>query len=281
MTTEETRGGVAFDPAAMDRVERRFWREAWESVSTAVAAEHGVRRRDFGPIQATIAVDLGEVPMLNFLLGASESGAVEDGHLEAAVGWAVGEGVRPCVPLTPGLPGSEAAEAWLGARGWGDGHAFMKLVRDPHPPRFPEPAGVTVEEVAEAAGSPFGMIAATGFGMPAWGAAFWADLPGREGWRCYLARVDGEPAACGAMVFEGGIAELGIGATLEHARRRGCQLALLRRRIADAVEAGCRMLFVETGERSEKRPASSYRNILRAGFEEAYRRPNWLPAVPG
>ena len=70
----------------------------------------------------------------------------------------------------------------------------------------------------------------------------------------------------------------GIGATLESARRRGCQLALLHRRIVDAAEAGCTTLFVETGERVEDRPAGSYRNILRAGFEEAYRCPNWQPS---
>jgi GNAT superfamily N-acetyltransferase len=277
MAGEKTRGGIAYDPAAMDRVERRFWGDTWETVPAPVAVEHGVRRRDFGPVQATVTVDLGEVPMLNFLLGASEPRAVEGGHLDAAVEWARAQGVRPCVPVTPGLPGSAAAEAWLEARGWEDGHAFMKFVRDPHPPRFEEPAGVTVEEVTDGTGSPFGMIAATGFGMPAWGAAFWADLPGRDGWRCYVARIDGEAAACGAIVIDDGVAELGIGATLEHAQRRGCQLALLRRRIADAAEADCRALFVETRERHAGRAGGSYRNILRAGFEEAYRRPNWRP----
>ena len=79
------------------------------------------------------------------------------------------------------------------------------------------------------------------------------------------------------MLIEGGIAELGIGATLESARLRGCQLALLHRRIVDAAEGGCETLFVETGERVEDRPAGSYRNILRAGFEEAYLCPNWKP----
>ncbi len=77
------------------------------------------------------------------------------------------------------------------------------------------------------------------------------------------------------MVIDGGVAELGMAATLEPARGRGCQTALLRRRIVDAAEAGCHTLFVETGERVPDRPSTSYRNILRAGFEEAYLRPNW------
>jgi GNAT superfamily N-acetyltransferase len=119
------------------------------------------------------------------------------------------------------------------------------------------------------------MIAATGFGLPAWAAAFFAALPGRQGWRCYVVRLDGEPQACAAMLVDGPVAEFGVAATLEPARGRGCQLALLHRRIRDAAAAGCETLFVETGERVAERPSSSYRNVLRAGFEEAYLRPNW------
>jgi hypothetical protein len=53
---------------------------------------------------------------------------------------------------------------------------------------------------------------------------------------------------------------------------------LLHRRIEDARAAGCHTLFVETGERTADRPSASYRNILRAGFKEAYLRPNWRRA---
>ena len=80
---------------------------------------------------------------------------------------------------------------------------------------------------------------------------------------------------CAAMLTDGEVALFGPSATLEAARRRGCQLALLRRRIIDAAEAGCTVLFVWTGARAEDRPAGSYRNILRAGFEEAYLGANW------
>ena len=151
----------------------------------------------------------------------------------------------------------------------------MKFVRDAHPPRFRAPGDVEVVEVTNAEQEPFGMIAATGFGLPAWAAAFFAELPGHPDWRCYVARVDGEAQACAAMLVQGEVAEFGIAATLEPARGRGCQQALLRRRILDAAAAGCRTLFVETGERVPDRPSASYRNILRAGFEEAYLRPNW------
>ncbi len=269
----ETKRGVAYDPAALDRVERRFWRDIWESMPREVASEHGVELRDFGALQVTLTRDLPQVPILNLVLGVAEAAEAD---LEQATAWAAEHGVSPCVPLTPGLPGSASAEERLRKQGFEPGYAWMKFVRDPHPPRFPEPAGLEVVELSAADEEPFGTIAAVGFGMPAWAADFFAHLPGREGWRCYVAKIGGEAQACGAMLIEDGIAELGIGATLEQARGRGCQTALLHRRICDAGAAGCRNLFVETGERVPDRPSASYRNILKAGFEEAYLRPNFL-----
>ena len=272
MSTGQTKGGVAYDSVALDRVDRRFWREIWESVPAEVAAERGIEVRDFGPIQVTTARALGQVGMLNLLLGTAE--VEERSDLEAAIAWAE-ERSTPYVSVTPGLPGTAAAEEWLRGHGFEPTYAWMKFVRDPHPPRFPAPDGVEIVEVTAPDQEPFGAIAALGFGMPAWGAELFAHLPGREGWRCYVARVDGEAQGCGAMVIEDGVAELGIGATLEAARGRGCQTAVLRRRIIDATEAGCHTLLVETGERVPDRPSASYRNILKAGFEEAYLRPNW------
>jgi GNAT superfamily N-acetyltransferase len=273
MAIRTTRSGAGYDPAGLDRAERRFWGDIWDSVPAEVAREHGIERRDFGPIQAIVVRDLGQVGMLNMLLGAPEDPSGE--HLGAAAAWAEERGARPYIPLTRDLPGSAEAEAWLRGNGFEPAYAWMKFVRDPHPPRFPAPEGIEVVELRAPDEEPFGTIAALGFGMPAWGAEFFAHLAGREGWRCYVARIGGEAQACGAMLIEDGIAELGIGATLEPARGRGCQTALLRRRISDAAEAGCRTLFVETGERVPGRPSASYRNILKAGFEEAYLRPNW------
>lgn len=270
--TPETKHGVPYDPAALDRVERRFWRDIWESMPAEVTAEHGIELREFGLLQVTITRDLPRVPILNLVLGAPEAGGDELGQ---AVAWAEEHGVAPCVPLSPGLPGSEAAEAWLQGHGFELGYAWMKFVRDTHPPRFPAPDGVEVVELSTPDEEPFGAIAAVGFGMPSWAADFFAHLPGREGWRCYVARVGGKAQACAAMLIEEGIAEFGVAATLEEARGRGCQAALLHRRISDAAAAGCRTLFVETGERVPDRPSGSYRNILRAGFGEAYLRPNW------
>ena len=270
----ETPGGVAYDTSALDACERDFWHNVWGSVPAELAREKGVEMRDFGPVRASIARELPRVGMMNLVLGATEPGAVADGHLAAAVEWAASHDVHFYVPVTPALPGTDAAETWLEAKGFSRGYAWMKFIRGAHPPRFAAPA-VEVIELTDPGQAPFGMIVATGFGLPAWASAFFAALPGREGWRCYGAHIDGEIQACAAMHVHGSLAEFGPAATLEPARGRGCQMALLHRRILDAIDAGCDTFWVETGERVPDKPSASYRNILKAGFEEAYLRPNW------
>lgn len=270
-----TESGVSYDPLALDATERRFWREIWESVAAPAATERGIELARFGPVQATVVRELAAVQMINLLLGATAPNAVAGGQLGAAIEWARSRGVDPYVPLTPGLPQTAEVEAFLRDAGFEPGYGWMKFVRDAHPPRFSPPGDVEVVELAGPDEEPFAAIVAAGFGLPAWGAELFAALPGRPRWRCYVARVDGEPQATGAMLLDDGIAEFGMAATLEPARRRGCQAALLHRRIVDAAAAGCELLFVETGERVPGRPSNSYRNILRAGFEEAYLCPNW------
>lgn len=274
MAQGKTKSGYEFDSARLDRVERRFRREAWDAMPAAVAGERGIEYHAVGSVQATIVTALGELPRLNLVLGATEPGAVARGYLEEALDWVEARGAQYYVPVSPG-PEAAAAERLLETRGCRRDYGWMKFVRDAHPPRFRAP-DVEVVELTSPEQEPFGAIVATGFGLPAWAGDFFAHLPGRPGWRCYVARVDGEAQACAGMLIEGEVAEFGPAATLEPARGRGCQLALLHRRIVDAAEAGCQTLFTETGERVPDRPSISYRNILRAGFEEAYIRPNWV-----
>jgi GNAT acetyltransferase-like protein len=272
---QRTRNGVSFDHDRLNAVERRFWRAIWETMPADIAAEHGVEARDFGPVQATVVKALPGARMLNLVLGAEQPSAVGGGHLGEALDWMEARQASFYVPLVEAAS-SEDARDLLESRRYERGYSWMKFVRDVHPPRFSPPAGVEVLAAGDDA-EPFGMIAATGFGLPPWASAFFAGLHAKPGWHCYVARVEGEPVACAAMFLHNGLAEFGIAATLEPARGRGCQMALLHRRIVDAAAARCHTLFVETGERVPARPSTSYGNILRAGFEEAYLRPNWQP----
>jgi hypothetical protein len=286
-----TNGGTEFDPARLERTEARFWREIWDSVPTALGVAKGVRRAEFGPVQATVVAAAPEARMLNLILGAAHGDAAAEGFVEEAVGWVREQGARGTALLEPypreageestTSPGLLAAEAALTRVGFEQDHARMRFVRDAHPPRFKVAADVEVVEIAGSdEDAPFGSIAALGFGLPAWTASLFAPLPALPDWRCYLARIDGEPQACAAMLLDGEVAELGIAATLEGGRRRGCQLALLGRRIEDAAAAGARSLFADTDLGSEPIPRTALANVRRAGFEAAYVLSGWTDARP-
>ena len=134
---------------------------------------------------------------------------------------------------------------------------------------------MTVREVHASERDVFGSTAAAGFEMPPPFAGWLAGVVGLEGWHTYVSFFVDEPVGAAALLVAGDFAWLGIGATRSTLRKRGSQSALLARRIADAARFGARHASTETGVPQEGKPAPSYANILKAGFEVAYVRPNW------
>jgi GNAT superfamily N-acetyltransferase len=85
----------------------------------------------------------------------------------------------------------------------------------------------------------------------------------------WLARVEGIPAAAGAMNHRGGMALLFADSTLEKYRGKGLHLALIRARLKHAAEAGCDLATASTVPGS-----ASQRNYERAGFQVIYTKLN-------
>ena len=95
----------------------------------------------------------------------------------------------------------------------------------------------------------------------------WVDLPGTT---LYLATVDGTPAAGAVLRVGGGIVYLANASTTPEFRGRGCQTALLARRIADAAGAGCDLVAGQATFGS-----TSQRNMQRAGMQPAFTLTTW------
>jgi GNAT superfamily N-acetyltransferase len=149
--------------------------------------------------------------------------------------------------------------------------------------KFRRPAGdpppfqteLRVERIDRDHADGFARVVADGYGLGREILPLVASVVGSEGWDCYVAFADGEPAASGALFTSDGVGWLGMAATVAEFRRRGAQGTLLAARIARASELGCELLVTETGAEVEGRPSNSYRNIVRSGFEPAYLRPNY------
>jgi hypothetical protein len=136
-----------------------------------------------------------------------------------------------------------------------------------------EPAGADRAEL-------FADLTTKGFAMPPQWRSWIAASVGLPGWHHYLAWSGEEPVAAAALFIRGDVGWLGMGSTLPSARRRGAQSALMARRLIDGAALGCKWFVTETGEETPQRPNASFRNMMRAGFQIAYQRPNFLPSPP-
>lgn len=98
--------------------------------------------------------------------------------------------------------------------------------------------------------------------------------PRLEGTTVLLARVEGVPAAAGAVAVRDGIAALFAGATLTQFRRSGAHGALLAARLALAARAGAQWATAGASVGS-----GSQHNMERHGFRVAYTRPVMVRAL--
>jgi GNAT superfamily N-acetyltransferase len=91
----------------------------------------------------------------------------------------------------------------------------------------------------------------------------------------FLAELDGQPIATGAMSIHDGVALMAGASTIPEGRKRGAQLALLDSRLRYAVDQGCdiAMICAQPG-------SASQRNAERQGFRIAYTRIKWRLVQP-
>lgn len=97
-----------------------------------------------------------------------------------------------------------------------------------------------------------------------------ALLVARENSPCFLAEIDGTPAAAGALSIYQCVALFAGATTVPEHRRRGLQGALLAERMRHAATSSCNlaMMVAEAGSNSQ-------RNAERQGFRVAYTRLKW------
>ncbi len=175
------------------------------------------------------------------------------------------------------VSGGEGIADSLRAAGYVEGYAWMHFARAPDPPAHAL-TDLRIEQVGPQGGMHFARPVRIAFGLPEIAEGALRRLPGREGWTCLVAYDGDAPVAAAALFAAGDEGYLAFGATLPDARGRGAQSALLAERIAIAGRLGLRSITTETGVRGAGGGGvtdRSYRNILRAGFEETGVVPNW------
>jgi GNAT superfamily N-acetyltransferase len=159
-------------------------------------------------------------------------------------------------------------------RGFVRDGAWQKFERDVRP------VGARTDLDVEEARAPedVATILWTTWGAPPDAAKWLSALVHQPAWHCFAA-YDGNRPVAGGMLYAGSdTGWLGVASTFVEYRGRGAQSALLAARIERARELGLHLLVTETGAPEDPGAGTSYRNILRAGFEPVYVRPNYRPA---
>jgi hypothetical protein len=144
----------------------------------------------------------------------------------------------------------------------------------PHESLLPPPSGIEIERVDGDSVELFLEVMAEGFGWdPAWREAA-KDKERRASnqpnYHPFLAYCEGKPVATGVLKTNGDLANVVQGATVPDFRRKGCQLALLHRRLFEAGRLGCGVVVSGAAYGS-----SSLRNQYRAGLRIAYIESGW------
>ena len=259
--------------AELELVEAAAFTALWGAVPEAVGREHGVRVQTIaGAVCTAVGAAPGET-MINRVTALGLREPATDAALDEIDAFFRDAGTRYAIGVSPFSPPDLAGR--LEARGFEPGYAWMKFRRGVEP--LPEPqTSLRVEELGGERGAAFGSVVARGYGMPDFFADWFAAAAGVPQLRLLLALEGDEPAGAGALFVGDGLGWLGLAATLPEHRRKGAQGAILAARIRAAGEVGLGALATETGERLPDRQSNSYRNLLRAGFEEQYVRANYL-----
>jgi GNAT superfamily N-acetyltransferase len=256
----------------LERIERAAFRSLWQLAPETVAAEVGLASSEAGGATC-VALRTVRTTMLNRALGVGIDRPATDDDLDEITAFFPGRTQRFAIAVAPSAQ-PEPLPEMLRERGFEEGYAWMKFRRGTDDPGEVA-TDLRIEEIGSEQGDDFGRVAAEAFGLPPILRGWLSAVVGAEGWHCFVGYSDQEPAAAGALYVDGPAAWLGVAGTRAEFRGRGGQGALLAARLEAAKRLGAEIAVTETGERVVGRTSGSYRNILRAGFEEAYLRPNY------
>jgi GNAT superfamily N-acetyltransferase len=262
------------DFAALENAEFEASIDLYRAAPDDVQLAHAIEVRDIGAATCLIGRGIEPATMFRRAVKLGVGRATSEAELDDVLAHMNERGLKYAVPVAPQSQPSALA-SWLEKRGFTRGYAWMKFCRPCD--GLPQAASdLEIRVIGRELSGEFGRVVAEGFGLPPAIAPWVGALAGRPNWVCVMAFAGASPVAAGAAYLNGEHAWLGFGATLASHRRHGAQSALLARRLSEAALRGARVAVTETGERLPDKPSNSYRNILRAGFEEMYLRQNYM-----
>ncbi len=258
----------------LEQQETASWRDYYRDVPAQVAEWLGVSLLDAGFASAGAVAGI-DVLAFNRAIGLGMEQPATESQVDGIIAFFRDAGARRFfVQLSPHAQPRNLPEI-LQAKGFQYYNNWVKLFRRIEPLPAAE-TRLPISRIGAEQADIFAEIIVNAFAWPEALKPLIALPVGRPGWKHYLACEAEKPVACAALFIQDEYAALAFAATLPEYRGRGAQSGLIARRFRDAAAAGCRWMIAETAEETPGRPVASYRNMLRHGFEIAYRRANYI-----
>jgi ribosomal protein S18 acetylase RimI-like enzyme len=258
----------------LEHQEAAYWSEYYRDVPPEIANPLGIGLANVGSASAVTASKI-DILAFNRVIGLGMENGAAESQIDEIIAFYKDAGAhRFFVQLSPYSEPEDLTEI-LQAKGFQYHNNWVKFFREIEPLPLVD-SKLRIEQIGAERAEVFTEIIVSAFEWPEEVKPVMALPVGRPGWKHYLVYDGDRPAACGALFIRGEFATLAFAATLPEYRGLGAQSALIARRFRDAAEAGCRWMLTETAEETAQRPAASFRNMRRHGFEVAYTRPNYL-----
>lgn len=258
----------------IELIEAAAWNEMYKAADKFTKRDCGMQSHNVNGATLSITSKI-DVLAFNRVVGwGMGQPAIEEDITEFLKYYKKAKVPRFFVQVSPFSEPMEIA-SWLQHHGFEHYNNWVKLYREagesPHPL-----TDFKMQEVKKEDSQIFTTIVTEAFQWPEEVSDILASLIERKNWYHVIAREDEEPVATASFYKKDEYAWFCFSATSQGYRAKGAQTSIISHLISAATQAGCQHIFVETADEKAGTPSPSARNLMRMGFRELYKRPNYI-----
>jgi hypothetical protein len=257
-----------------DLVESEAWADFFRSAPSSVKDTCGIKVFPVGGVNAIIAAKI-DILAFNRVVGLGIKEPIDERTIDIILNKIESNRVnRFFIQIHPDVY-SDDLRKLLTSHNLYHYNNWVRLIRDDSPAKEVK-TDLIVKKIGAEQGKTFAEIVVRAFDWQEELIDWIAATLCRKNWHHYMAFENDLPVATAAFYSRGEYAWFDFAATHHNHRGKGAQSVLLVKRIEDCRVLGAKEMIVETAEQTSEKESPSYRNVLKSGFKEAYKRPNFI-----